>query len=303
MRKILFVLLAALFIAGDGIGSSTWTKEAGIRIDSQDCVSPSAIFLKDGRVRVFYGGGSVKSAVSSDGLTFKEERTCLAGIPGNTLEAMAGNPHVIRISEDTLRMYYEGRPSMGPRSPRYLLTAISKDEGATWQRQGLVLKPEALDNNFLSVPNAVKLPNGKIRLYFVTAGSAIGTAISSDGIKFIRESGYRLGQRPTGPGMPEDCALDPEIIILPDRTFKLYYATGWSKSAFSPTKIMSATSSDGLKFKKDNIVIVSTGGDYDQAGIVDPTILKFPDGLYRMYYGGTNTGKGFRLLSAVSSIP
>lgn len=111
--------------------------------------------------------------------------------------------------------------------------------------------------------------------------SRILSAISSDGLTWTKESGIRI-----------DGGGNPDVIELPDRTYRMYYE--------SSNQILSATSTDGLTWIKESGIRLTTGGTYDSGQVHDPNVIKLSDGTYRMYYDGSVIGSSaYRIGKAV----
>jgi uncharacterized protein (TIGR03437 family) len=115
-------------------------------------------------------------------------------------------------------------------------------------------------------------------MYYVSArdtiANVIASAISDDGLHFVREEGLRIE------GM-----VDPAIVMLPSGQYWLFGMVGLGQPG-SPLVIRSATSADGLRFIWDDGVLVRSGGPDDRTGLFDPSVIPIGDGRYRMYYGG-----------------
>jgi hypothetical protein len=130
------------------------------------------------------------------------------------------------------------------------------------------------------VPEAIKLPDGKIRIYYVSgdpeAEGGIMSAISEDGLNFEKEKGARV----------KGNFVDPAITILPDGKFLLLVVynckpeKGYCDSNF-PNGIYSLISEDGLNFSDLNLVIQFDPG-YQ---FLDPTIIKIDENTFRVYFG------------------
>lgn len=118
-------------------------------------------------------------------------------------------------------------------------------------------------------PEAILLADGRVRLYYLAprrgqAVKEIHSALSSDGVNFVREPGVRL----SGAGV-----VDPAVVLLPDGTWKMYYALLDDGSGQPCVK--SATSRDGLSFTAD------PGVRFHGAG--SPGAMALADGRVRLY--------------------
>ncbi|MDP3879971.1 MAG: hypothetical protein Q8Q07_06690, partial [Dehalococcoidales bacterium] len=247
----------------------TWTVEPGIRLEDGNV--PNVYRLQDGRIRMYYGGpGGILSAISADGLTFEKEPgvRVVPGSPGGP-EMIVNDPTVISLKDGQVRMYYKGATGGGgpDQSDNTVYSAVSKD-GLSFEKEGIRIDPhQTPDRGWASVPEAIVLPDGRVRLYYVSDGldvkHGIVSAISEDGLEFTREG-------PVLPGF-----VDPSVIRLPDGTY-LMLAIAFPQSG-APPGIYSFTSTDGLNF--DNRDLVLTGENN-----IDPAIIASGGGTYRVYY-------------------
>ena len=161
------------------------------------------------------------------------------------------------------------------RGPYYhqIFMARSTD-GLIFKKEGGMLFDKA------SVPDTVRLPNGRILLYSVDgagrSNSGIMVALSDDGGKSwdsgsLQIKGYK-GKNVSG--------TDPQIVLLPDETLRLYtIQTNWVQSAISEDRI-NFTQEEGKRF------------EYPQ--ITDPDVVNI-NGKWFMYLS-----QGPRLIAASS---
>lgn len=114
-------------------------------------------------------------------------------------------------------------------------------------------------------PTVVKLPDGRVRLYYVSTdpadGGVVRSAISDDGLGFTKEKGTRL--RPGAAGRPDDSGvIHMDVLALPGGGFRMYYdAVGSVGDAPDWRGIRSAFSADGLDWQKDPGFRVKAGKD------------------------------------------
>lgn len=267
-----------------------WKKDEGIRIS--DGGVPYVYKLKDGRFRLYYcGAGGILSAISQDGLNFEKEpglRISPANGTGNP-ESIVCDPTLIELSDGKIRMYYKGANGFGGpgEAIHKIFSAISSD-GLNFQKEGLRIDSEKTgDIGWASVPEAIKLTDGKIRIYYVSgdpeAEGGIMSAISKDGLNFEKEKGVRV----------KGNFVDPSIAILPNGKFLLLVVyncrpeKGYCDPNF-PNGIYSLISDDGLNFSDLNLVIQFDPG-YQ---FLDPTIIKIDENTFRVYFGVlTRTGE------------
>jgi predicted GH43/DUF377 family glycosyl hydrolase len=275
------ILASSLFPLAEA-QTGGWTKDSGVRLTGG---VPFVLALPDGRYRMYFtirDGGGIQSAISSDGLNWtKESGLRVANGAQGSGEEGVGDPTVIQLDDGSYRMYYSGKLGFGgPNTGEInrIYSAISSD-GLNWQKEGLRVESVGTpDNGWASVSEIVRTFDGRYRLYYV--GNAvlhpyyldyIVSAISNDGLNFTREGIIS--------GLPV-LAHDPSVITFSNGTYWLFYAWG----AHDQTSIYTARSTDGRNFTLDYVAQVVPGGTYDPSAIVDPAVILFPDGTYRVYY-------------------
>jgi hypothetical protein len=251
-----------------------WTVDPGIRYE--DASVPFAYRLSDGRIRLYHGGrGGISSAISEDGLVFEEEATSLIqqGMLGD-LDAIVSDPTVVALEDGRIRMYYKGaNGSGGPGEAIHTVYSAISDDGLNFTAEGIRIDSQATpDRGWASVPDAVMLPDGRVRLYYVSDGLDVGhgivCAISDDGLNFTREEPVLTGY------------VDPSVIMLPDERFMMLAValrTGPKDSADFKPGIHCFISEDGIHFEKVGLAL--SGEDN-----IDPAIVAMGDGFYRVYY-------------------
>ena len=248
----------------------SWKKDDDSRI--VDGSVPFVHKLNDGRIRLYYcNAKGILSSVSEEGLTFTKEQGVRIS-PGTGFESYVCDPTIVNLQNGKMRLYYKGTNSQNPgqgQSIHKIYSAISSD-GLTFQKEGLRIDSETNgDNGWASVPDAIVLPDGKVRIYYVTASDmehGIGSAISSDGLDFVKEPGLRI---------PD--LVDPALVRIKDR-YVLFAASIDERFAQVPKGIYYATSSDGLDFGEPIAV-------FQEEDVYDPSVLKIDDGTVRVFYG------------------
>ena len=250
--------------------SFSWDKDSGSRIT--DGSVPFIHGLGNGKSRLYYcNNKGILSAISNDGLVFTKESGARIS-PGTGFETVVCDPTIVNLPDGKIRMYYKGANSNKPgpgQSIHKIYSAISSD-GLTFQKEGLRIDSETNgDNGWASVPDAITLPDGRVRIYYVTASGmehGIGSVISSDGLDFAKESGMRV------PNL-----VDPALVKMDDK-YLLFAASIDERFGGVPKGIYYAESSDGLNFGKPTAV-------FQEDNVYDPSVLKIDDGTVRVFYG------------------
>ncbi|HEV8594041.1 MAG TPA: hypothetical protein VGR51_00730 [Thermoplasmata archaeon] len=265
--------------------TGTWVKEPGVRLEigPEDPAGTIGIHtpyvhrFPDGTYRMFYdpyGTTFMKSAISSDGLTWTKE-------PGLRLTG-AGHAHILPLGPNLFRMYYE---DVAGGQLNGIGSATSSD-GISWTVDpGLRLGGSYAD------PVVFEMGGGILRMY-VRLGLNLLSATSTNGLTWSVEPGIRVTD-----------AREFAGVRFPDETIVLYYGQG--TPAFAA--VLVARSTDGLLFTKDATPALLRGppGSQDGGGVLTISIVEFPDGTIRMYYQGAPGGDmnfDSRAFSAVAEV-
>ena len=146
----------------------------------------------------------------------------------------------------------------------------------------------AKDTKAWGVPDAVRLPDGRIRIYIVekedsaTKGGScpekIASYISGDGVSFSKEPGWRL----------EGGYVDTEVLRAKDGEWVMIMADGpgctTSTGASKVQQLFVSTSSDGLTWAKPQVLTKT------DIGRLDPTGYEVSPNVFRIYYAAGGAG-------------
>ena len=176
----------------------------------------------------------------------------------------------------------EGAPpgEDGPWNHRVM--SATSSNGLDWVKDNIIIADQA------SVPDAVVDLEGNFRLYYVDwyNGHIISTALSQDGQNWIYKKVTIEGE---GEGTQDEHSptpVDPDIVLLPDGRFRLYYMNGG--------KIYSAVSDHGINFKKEEGVRYK--GATDEMWM-DPDVVKMGE-VWRMFIWRMTAGS----VEAISTV-
>ncbi len=243
----------------------TWRVEDGFRATRTGFTYgvPRVVALPDGHVRLFAPAmDGMRSATSTDGLTFVDD-------PGT--RGRMSDVAVIYLESGGWRFLW----SEGTQTSQFLKSAVSTDGLSFTMEPGERMRPGPQDAGLIQVPHAARLADGRWRLYYVAdwqgAGGSVNrnntrTALSTDeGLTWTLDAGSEATGRDT---------VDPDVVPLVGGGYRLYYKQG---DAFR-----AADSTDGRIFPSSG-----TAGRQvlDARERYDPTIITFPDGTIRMYFG------------------
>jgi len=152
-------------------------------------------------------------------------------------------------------------------------------------------------------PSAVKLPDGRFRIYANSSSSSatrtVISLISADGLNYTLEHGARIV------GDSNHDAFFPDVIVLPNGQFRIYLTDQRTHIGDQGAPaFISAISDNGLDFVWEPGERLHYSGTGDEAGgIRNPCVILLANGTYRMYYAGLlGTGpKAAKVLSAAST--
>ena len=90
----------------------------------------------------------------------------------------------------------------------------------------------------------------------------------------------------------------PEVVRLGDGSYRMYYAA-WSEGIDGG--IFTATSTDGLTWRKEPQPCLDLGGPLDSGMVSEPCVTELPDGRFRLFYEARDGEGNCRILSATSN--
>ena len=188
------------------------------------------------------------------------------------------------------RMWYQG----GHSGVNHIGYATSSN-GYSWIKHGIVLSagdPGDWDSSSVSLGSV--LWNGTAYLMWYTGtngitypGGAVGLAISTDGLNWIKYSGNPV-LTPSALGNDQKYIATPYVISL-KLTYNMWY-TG--KGSASPTvnKIVYATSFDGIHWSKwpgPVLTPSTTQTAWDSGGVYSPSVI-WNGQIFGLWYSGLN---------------
>lgn len=149
------------------------------------------------------------------------------------------NPEVIRLDDGTYRMFAHRGTE--------IISFSSADGKSFTQDEGVRIQG--------SMPTLVKLPDGRLRMYFSAfPQNNIMSATSKDGTNFEIEPGVRLERGASG-ALDQAGLTHPGVLRMPNGEYKMYYdgvSTLGAEAGPDAWTVMSASSPDGLAWTKDD---------------------------------------------------
>lgn len=249
-------ILSATSTDGNGL---VWVKD-NILIADRASV-PDAVY--DGKnIMVYVAKLGIVVEISSDGVNWTEQVVDISGIPDGK---GACDPDVVLL-DGTYRLYYYENfmENMDPAKisgPHSICLATSTD-GINFQRVGEVYSQEGITD-----PDVIQMED--VWRLFVSDGPRVISAISYDnGLTFTFECNLQI-----------DGSITSTVAV--PGGYRMYY-----HAPETPPCIYSMFSSDGVTWVKDAGVRVSAGvaGSLDQNGTEAASVIKMPDGNYKLFY-------------------
>ena len=193
----------------------SWTKDPGTR--KTMVTFPEVVKLSDGRYRMYFqSGGVIKSAISTDGLTFTDEagtRIDKTNELGLTFDNVAAP--TIYAETDSFVMVYRGTvntPYVGEKVPnqntQILLWATSVD-GLTWTKKGLAVDSRnATLYSLADGPELFVWKDGSVKLSFWSYQGVYWSTFE-DGAFSTPEKVFALAESTTMNKFPTPTPGDP----------------------------------------------------------------------------------------------
>ncbi len=233
---------------------------------------PGINIANDGRVILGYAGqgGRGQATTSNQGRAF----TPLT----NFARAQAGDGAFIYLPDGRTRYITEEplRTSTPQRHKSRLVSWISYD-GINWGREaGGRYQPGAEDDSIASVPAALQVADSVWRVYYVGdwyRANGTRTAISTDwGWTWRPESQKNVLRNHD---------VDPHPVYLTNGKIRIYH-----RNMKAPGGI-AFTDGDGVAFDTTLTKLLLADGTANVGLLLDPAVIKFPNGEVACYIGGT----------------
>lgn len=153
------------------------------------------------------------------------------------------------------------------------------------------------DTKAWGVPDPVRLPDGRVRIYIVESPSLdsscpekVASYISRDGISFTKEPGWRL----------ENGYVDTEVLRAKDGDWLMIMADGpgctTTSGARKVQQLFVSTSNDGLTWAKPQVLTKT------DIGRLDPTGYEVSPNVFRVYYAAGGLNNTFTIKRATMRI-
>lgn len=198
---------------------------------------------------------SLPTITPSSASTSVQPKATLVNPPATKAQASLPSSQVPKSSQAPL-------PPNGEGPYFHQISSATSSDGLTWTHDNKTLIEHA------SVPAAIVIPDGKVRLYYVDASQVgpnqpenVNCAESADGGATFKVLNCKIANRSGAK------AVDPSIVRLSDGRYRLYYyaATG-NTDTKDKHSIYSAISTDGIQFTQEQQV-------FEYPGLVDPDVF------------------------------
>ncbi len=277
MRKhlVLFVIVSLSFSvispAKGAVSYGTWTLIDNPIADSTlTGTSPFVEKLSNGNDRVWssdIGGPKIRDC--------DENGTC---IPVQVNSPFGADVTIVNLNDGSRRAYFVYMASSGERE---IQTAELGADGVSHGALTSTGLSATADQRAWGVPDAVVLPDGKVRIYYVTVDiqsspcpEVIKSVTSTDtsGLKFVKDAGTRLSGG----------YVDAEVLRARTSDWLMITSRG---PGCAPQRLFVFTSTDGLTWASQGSAITGT-----DANRLDPSGYEFSQNKFRIYYSYATMG-------------
>lgn len=274
-----------------------WTKYAGNPVIGKDlgtCFDMS-VDVSPGRYRMWFSWRpkhGIGYAESSDGLHWTVHHEIVLGPdsedPAEELEVT--RPFVL-VEDDRLTMWYSAHGK-----DRVVIARAVSGDGLIWQRQGTVLEPERpWEKASLMCPSVLRDRAGHYQMWY-SGGEryepdAIGYALSSDGIRWTRQSDEPVLTHGGAGSWEASRVAGAHVFRHDDWLYAAYigFANGYEDSSIGV-----ARSRDGLSWERhaDNPILTrGRPGEFDSINVYKPFV--HVDGEeWRIWFNGSSPIRG-----------
>jgi hypothetical protein len=279
MRNTKMLLVAVLLLAAVPASSAQAVVEWELKEDSTSLgltgVSPHV--ERTGNMdRLWYPGGLSGTAVADCSDAGNCTSVPVSGRLGSDFTA-------VTLPDGTRRAYFveitPGAPTKSVASAPCISSACTAVGTSTVANPELTVSQST---KAWGVPDAVVTPDGRIRLYVVESPvegnctEKLASYISSDGITFTKEPGWRL---------ENGIAVDPEILRAKNGDWLMVLADG-PGCGDRVQRLYTSTSLDGLVWSAPQR-LSGSGSDLRR---LDPTGYEVSPNVYRVYYATATPG-------------
>lgn len=219
----------------------TWKQDSGTR--KTMATFPEVIKLKDGRYRMYYqSAGVIKSAISSDGLSFSDESgTRIDKSNSDNLEFdNVAAPSIIQQDDGTFIMIYRGTINKRyaentPNATTQVLMWATSTDGLSFTKKGIAIdsRNETLDGQ-LDGPDIVKWDDGKYHVFMTSYTGVYESTLDSN--KFSTPKLAYAGEaKQTSMGFMGAPPGDPTTAKISGAWYMYYGATGSESGIYYAT--------------------------------------------------------------------
>ena len=233
-----------------------------IKTLNQDGVSPHLEIVDNTTLRLFY------SSLSANGLAVDlcdYDLNCVRQGAIERIQALT----IIETTDGVRRGYFvEFNPNT---KSKEIMTAVFSEDGLSYTNQ---ISLGISDGGSIAwgVPDAVVIPDGRIRIYWVDESSGMrgekivsATSNTTDGISFTKDPGYRF----------ENGYVDFEVLTAEENNWKAIFSFSPEGLPKIPQSLFVATSNDGLEWSFTGVPISPLDVSY-----LDPTGILLSNGDY-----------------------
>lgn len=250
----------------------------------------------------------VPSSVAIDDITFARVGTVMGAEKiGQTPGDDYGTADVtaLELNDGKIRMYFG---LFDPLAPGQIGSAISSDGVNFTQEPGIRIARKGSGNIFIGAasPSVIQLADGRLRLFY-DSGGGLKSSISSDGLTFTEESGFRLEGnvfvKETFANSQGTGLVCTAIYKYSASQYRMYCSQKVVQSTFHPIgdrAIFSATSSDLLVWTAEGGRRIGPGSTLSNDAD-HPTLVTVSDNEVVLAYDQRLPGQDSRIMLARSA--
>ena len=256
---------------------------------------------------IMLGTFSAIISISSDNASAQESWTKIGTVLSKSASGWDDvgvfSPCVIKDGNEYI-MYYGGTEGIGNR-----IGFATSSDGITWTKStnNPILDRNGNWENDVHNPSVIKEGDTYKMWYSGYDGkNRVGYATSTDGINWVRSDSPVVDVGPPG-SWDEDDILAPTV-IKDGSLYKMWYQghseNGSADYDFNNAGIGYATSTDGInwtKYSGNPVLNYGSAGEWDSYGVGGPTVIKDSNGIYHMWYFGSNGDGHYKIGYATST--
>ncbi|MFA5795456.1 MAG: DUF2341 domain-containing protein, partial [Candidatus Brocadiia bacterium] len=253
-------------------------------------VAGSTVINDSGIYKMWYQGydgtkWQIGGATSTDGISWTKDPAnpeVITGTSGWDAKG-AAQPTVIKDSGE-YKMWYQGSDGS-----KWQIGYVTSTDGTTWNKYisnpVVITGTTGWDSKGVAAPTVLKDIDGTYKMWYQGSDGTnwrIGYVTSTDGTTWNKYSNNPV--LTIGSGWESNHVGQPMVIRESDGTYRMWY---YVNNAVN-NRIGYATSPDGITWTKSTSNPVVNFGIGWETNVTAPAVIKEIDGVYKMWYSGSN---------------